>query len=223
MLLVVAATEIEMAPFLSMCPPQTGRLLSCLSGVGPVEAAVSLTRVLERYHTMLAGVVNFGTAGAYLSDGQDRSVGVLDMCLAEKEVFGDYGVCIGDRIEPFTNTAISGVFEFELDEALSGRARKILTAHELAYTAGTFVTVNAASGTAARGNELRYRFKALCENMEGAAIARVCKEFSLPMVEVRVVSNLVEDRPARSWKLGEASHKSAYAASRITQGFLEGL
>jgi len=223
MLLAVAATEIEMAPYLLMCPPQAGSVLSCISGVGPVEAAISMTRTLEKYHTMLAGVVNFGTAGAYLSGGEQSRAGVLDMCLADKEVFGDYGVCIGDRIELFANSTIGGEIEFELDRALSGRARQILAAHELAYRAGTFVTVNAASGTAARGNELRSRFSALCENMEGAAIARVCREFSIPMLEVRVVSNLVEDRPTSSWKLTEASHKAAHAASLIIQGLQESL
>ncbi|MBT8333328.1 MAG: futalosine hydrolase [Desulfobacterales bacterium] len=223
MLLAVAATEIEMAPYLSMCPPEAGGLLSCISGVGPVEAAISMTRTLEKYHTMLAGVVNFGTAGAYLSDGEEIGAGVLDTCLADKEVFGDYGVCIGDRIEPFANTTMSGVIEFELDKVLFDRAQQILAAHELAYAAGTFVTVNAASGTAARGNQLRSRYRALCENMEGAAVARVCREFSVPMIEIRVVSNLVEDRPTSSWKLTEASHKSACAASLIIQGLQESL
>lgn len=223
MLLAVAATEIEMAPYLSRCPSQAGGLLSCISGVGPVEAAISMTRTLEKYHTMLAGVVNFGTAGAYLSDGEEVGAGVLDTCLANKEVFGDYGVCIGDKIEPFANTAISGVIEFELDKVLYARAQQILVAHELAYMAGTFVTVNAASGTAARGNQLRSRYRALCENMEGAAVARVCREFSVPMIEVRVVSNLVEDRPTSSWKLTEASQKSAGAASLIIQGLQESL
>ena len=86
---------------------------------------------------------------------------------------------------------------------------------QLRVFSGPFVTVNGASGTAERGRFIKRRFKGICENMEGAAIARCCEMFALPMIEVRVVSNMVEDRPGEPWKLKEACSRSGYLASLI--------
>ena len=53
---------------------------------------------------------------------------------------------------------------------------------------------NRCSGLAVRGNELAARFNAICENMEGAAAAQVCTLYEVPFLELRGISNLVEDR-----------------------------
>jgi futalosine hydrolase len=48
--------------------------------------------------------------------------------------------------------------------------------------------------------------------MEGASVARVCSEYSLPLLELRCISNLVEDRDLSRWRLREACEKAAQAA-----------
>ena len=55
--------------------------------------------------------------------------------------------------------------------------------------------------------------------MEGAAVARVCHEFSLPMLEMRAISNYVEDRDPRNWRLAEACETAAEGAASLLQGF----
>lgn len=45
------------------------------------------------------------------------------------------------------------------------------------------------------------RTGALCENMEGAAVALACRQLSVPMLELRGISNRVEDRDTRQWDL----------------------
>jgi futalosine hydrolase len=59
--------------------------------------------------------------------------------------------------------------------------------------------------------------------MEGAAIARACREFSLPLIEVRAVSNLVEDRPGIAWEIDKASVQAAQAAALIVNHFLNNI
>ena len=51
--------------------------------------------------------------------------------------------------------------------------------------------------------------------MEGAAVARVCEKFSLPLLEIRCISNMVEDREVGRWKIQEACVKAAHAAFLI--------
>jgi futalosine hydrolase len=221
MFLAIAATENEMAPFTERCPGSQERYQVLVSGVGPLESAVSTSRFLERNHTKIRGVVNFGIGGAYLPVQPGQGANILGLCLAQKEVLGDYGVCTGIRVEPFADPAMGGSTEFPLDEGLYERARDIFRRNGMAYTSGIFMTVNGASGTAERGDWLRDRYNAICENMEGGAIARVCREFSLPMLEIRVISNLVEDRPGSPWRLEEACRLSAHSAAVLLSGLLE--
>lgn len=65
---------------------------------------------------------------------------------------------------------------------------------------------------------LRQRYDALCENMEGAAVARICEEYMLPLLEMRAVSNYVEDRDLTRWKLKEACDQAGKAAAMLLKG-----
>jgi futalosine hydrolase len=64
---------------------------------------------------------------------------------------------------------------------------------------GKFITVSTCSGTSSRGAELYNRFGGICENMEGAAVAHVALLYDTPLLEVRGISNMVEDRDLSRW------------------------
>jgi futalosine hydrolase len=220
MILAVAATEFEMKP-LEQLLAVDGPACSCatlIAGVGPVETTLRLTRYLERRDPRIDTVLNFGVAGAYLSEaptGQGPAA-LLDLCLAEQEILGDFGICFADHIEAF-DEKLGGTRVFPLDQSLLCQARDILGQHQLTCRCGNFVTVSAASATRQRGMMLAARHQGLCENMEGAAVARVCAEFSLPLLEVRAVSNLVEDRDLSRWKMTEACALAARAAGLLVR------
>ncbi len=220
MILVVAATEIEMEPFLSLVGDEMD-YLSTIAGVGPVETAVRLTSFIQQSgkKNEIEAVVNFGVAGAYQSHQQEEKISLLDLCLAEREILGDFGICFEDYIG-----ALSGDLKvrntFQLDSELFAKGKRILSENNHAFHSGDFITVNAISGTGKRGQSLFQQFGGLCENMEGAAIARVCEEFSLPLLEVRCISNMVEDRDVSRWKLREACEKAAYTASLLVKQLL---
>jgi futalosine hydrolase len=149
-------------------------------------------------------------AGAYAGSG----AGLLDLCLAEREVLGDFGVCHAERVEPFEGQLASRSV-FPLDSRYLAQAAEILGARELGCKKGVFVTVNGVSATARRGAMLRAAYNGLCENMEGGAVARVCEEFAIPCLEVRCVSNMVEDRNPANWQLAAAVHKCGQAVSLL--------
>lgn len=220
MILAVAATEFEMNPFLHLLA-EDGEAPFCftlIAGVGPVETALRLTRYLERCDSRIDKVLNFGVAGAYLSAllSKGDNAEILDLCLAEQESLGDFGICFADHIEAF-DEKLSASTVFPLDQSLLQQAGEILAHHQIVYRCGNFVTVSATSATRQRGAMLAARFQGLCENMEGAAAARVCAEFSLPLLEVRAVSNLVEDRNLTHWKMAEACSTVAGAAALLVR------
>jgi futalosine hydrolase len=157
-------------------------------------------------------VVNLGVAGGYILD--EKGPQLLDLYLAETETFGDLGICFPDRIEPLPEV-LTGTMRFRMDRELLARACRICTEHDIIVKTGNFITVAGVSATQARGEMLRSRFQAHCENMEGASVARVCKEYSLSALELRCISNLVEDRDLNGWRLQEACEKAAWAAAEI--------
>ena len=72
---------------------------------------------------------------------------------------------------------------------------------------GKFITVSTCSGTETRGIALATRFGAVCENMEGAAAAHVALCHGVDCLEVRGISNFVEDRDMSRWNISLAVEK----------------
>lgn len=215
MLLITAATGFEMEAFLSCCPA-SGRWTSLLTGIGPVEAAMQLTLFLAQRQMPVTAVLNFGVGGAYIREtgGAD----LLDICLADCEILGDLGICAGDQMEPLRGEALEIVDTFSLDSPLVERTAALLEKMGIGYHRGTFVTVNCVSGSRQRGDTLSRHHRALCENMEGAAVARVCRHFHLPLVELRCISNLVENRNTQNWRLRDACRRCGQVVGQVAQG-----
>ena len=214
--LFVCATEFEMEPARDLLAGRND-VEFLISGVGLLESACSLSCFLAAHSRKIKTVINFGVAGAYVGCGAE----MLDICLAKKEVLGDFGLCFDERIEPLNQTDMTIQNSFLLYEPLLRQAEKILLEQKIPYQKGTFVTVNCASATIKRGNFLSRSHQALAENMEGAAIARACQDFALPLVELRCISNMVKDRNIKGWRLSEACEKSALAASSLAGRLFE--
>ncbi|MCI5160490.1 MAG: futalosine hydrolase [Candidatus Electrothrix sp. AX5] len=223
---MTAATDMEMQAFLDAIDAEGDQEDTChlvcrlITGIGPVETTLSLASILHK-QPEIDCVLNFGIAGAYLENNTSVQAGLLDICLADQEVFGDLGVQLADKVEPFRGD-LPVRDRFVLDSGLLVTASRILKDMNISYKQGTFITVNCASGTQRRGDQLGRQFRGLCENMEGGAVARVCEEFSLPCLEVRCISNMVEDRNRANWRLKEACAKAGRAAAVIAAGLFSG-
>lgn len=218
MYLITAATNFEMAPFKAATPSSDVETL--ITGVGPVETACRLTSFLYGSSSRFKGVINFGAGGAYIDPVTGSGADLLDICLAEKEVLGDLGICLGDRIERMDGKELEVMDTFIMDVELLERASSALRKNGILFHKGNFITVSCATGTEERGTMLAGKHDGLCENMEGAAIARVCLELNIPCLEIRCISNLVEDRDTKRWKLKQACKRSAETASIIVRHLL---
>jgi len=212
MIVAIAATQLEMEPFLAAVLRQGGMWPTCVTGVGPVETAVRLGAYVHNRGSELSGILQFGVGGAYFNPQSAHQAGVLDVFLAATEVLGDCGICFPDRME-YLAEDLDGVRQMSLASPLLDRAEDVLKGSAIDYRLGHFVTVNGVSGTAARGRMLQEKWQGLCENMEGAAAARVCLEYGLPLLEIRVVSNMVEDRDRGNWQLSAACIKAGEIAA----------
>ncbi|RJQ24069.1 MAG: futalosine hydrolase [Nitrospiraceae bacterium] len=184
-------------------------LLVSNTGIGKVNAAHSATCIAERFP--VRGIINIGVGGA--CPGSGLKVG--DIAVASKEIYGDEGVTLSRGWKDMREIGIPVVKvgnrkyfnEFPVDRAFSTKVINALTGHRSLVTkSGPFVTVSSTSGTSPRAAELGKRFKkAICENMEGAAIAQVCIIYKIPMLEIRGISNIAGVRDKRRWGLKLAS------------------
>ena len=168
-------------------------------GIGQVNMAIHLTRLLNE-HTPTA-VLLCGCGGGY--PGNDLQIG--DLTLATSECFGDLGVALGEefilleQLDLPQNPQLSPVIQqsFSLNPDLLARAQKILPE----AVSGAFVTVNCCSGNPDLSIELQQRYSGICENMEGAAVAQVCAEFDIPLLELRGISNPTGTRDPQQWNI----------------------
>lgn len=219
MILVVCATELELEPLRAIVPADENRWTALVCGVGVVETTLSLSRILEQRKGAFDTVLHFGVGGAYVS-ASGQGAKLLDICLAEEELFGDFGICHNDHMEILPENLIHKA-HYSLDTDLRNHCIGVLTKENIRFRQGTFVTVAGVSATARRGEMLHTQYQGLCENMEGAAVARVCEEFSLPLLEMRCISNYVEDRDLSRWRLREACQRAAECSAAFLQELLQ--
>ncbi len=214
------ATPLPLALFTD--PGQRVALLHC--GVGKSNAAASLALALTQWPQSPEAVLSLGCAGAY--PGSDLTVG--DLALVTEEFFGDEGV---DTPGGFLDMEAMGLplaqhpaprfNRFELDGKLARWAAALLEklALELGcgFKQGTAATVSCCSGTDHRASQLRQRTGALCESMEGAALAQLCLRMEVPLMQLRGISNLAEDRDMSRWDLKGGVEIAQIAALKLLQ------
>jgi len=193
------------------------------SGVGKANAAAAACELI--LHHAPQAMVLLGCGGAY--PGGALQIG--DLVVASVEIFGDEGSLTPDgfldleqlRLPIHRSDRQTLYNRVPLDPLLSEWAESQLNE----FTApqgcnvkrGAFATVSCCSGTTAGGTELAVRTGGLCENMEGAAVALVCHKHGLPLLELRGISNLVEDRDPRRWDLPAATMIAQAAALHLLQ------
>lgn len=195
------------------------RIILCVSGIGKANAARAATLLLVRSRPSL--VVNFGVGGAY--EAAHLSIG--DIVIADREHYGDEGIRMGHQHISMEGL---GLPLLTLEQAVFFNSFPMCVPKPLARHArvGGFVTVSSCTGTGADGRRMEQRWDALCENMEGAAIAHVGQAHGVPVVEMRAISNIIEDRSGkpldRSHLLRAADACQDFFLDMWNRGFIKG-
>jgi len=197
------------------------RTILAVTGIGKVNAASAVTALLEHHEPEI--LINTGCAGAYGGGG----LAVGNLAIATAEVFGDEGVMAPDgwhSMELIGIPALSRNGEnyfnrFPLTRWALDKAKFVAEGEGITLHQGEFVTVSTASGTAGRGAELIQRFGGICENMEGAAVVQVASLYGVDCMEIRGISNMVEDRDPSRWDIPLAVER----AQRLIQQFISAL
>jgi futalosine hydrolase len=191
----------------------------CAGGVGKVNAAAATAVMIERYQPQL--VINTGCAGAYMGSGY--SVGTL--VGAREEVLADDGVIIAEGWKDLSFMKLPSVQLGEVchHNVLPLSPLALTTAEQLGDRFGIalewarFASVSTCSGTRRSGAELSERWGAAVESMEGAAVVQVCLRCGVDCLEIRGISNMVDERDLKTWDIPRA----VAAAQRFVLHYLE--
>jgi futalosine hydrolase len=196
-IVVCFSTEMEAKGF----PDSIGGLAIAriVTGVGPVNAAFSLTRFLSQ--NTVRHVVVCGVGGAY--PGSRLEIG--DVVCAETETYGDLGA---DSPDGFLDMQALRFPVIPGERPLFNQLPLDLFP---APSRVPFITCTTCTGTAAQAETLVRRTGGAVESMEGAAIVHVARLMGVPVGEVRGISNTVGNRDRGAWRLEEAA-----AAARAT-------
>ena len=188
------------------------------SGVGKAAAAAATVTLLKDCRP--EALLLFGCGGAYPGSG----LAVGDLAVADEEIFADEGVITPDG---FRDLVEMGLPMRESPQTFFNRWPTSATLREWASRQisglhqGPFVTVSSCTGTSALAQELANRTGGICENMEGAAVALACQQLATPMLEIRGISNLVEDRDMTRWDLPRALQAAQATIIALVQAWPE--
>lgn len=186
------------------------RIALIISGIGKTSAASATTYIINRLSLDL--LILFGVGGSYPQSG--LSIG--DIAIAEKEIYGDEGIIMKDGFHgldlmglPVLKRGRKAIFnEFNLDKGLVNTVKRSINKP---FKSGNFITLSSVTGTIEGAIRLARKFNAICENMEGAAVAHVCEIFKKDLLEIRGISNIVENRDISKWDVRTAIRASSVA------------
>lgn len=179
--------------------------LLAVTGVGPVNAALTLGRLLGTHS--LSGVLCLGVAGSF--DLSQAPLGSAH-CICE-EIYPEYGLVTSGRVDAhgisfpqLLAEKVSGEPVWERIAFSSSESCEELGLSLPSLPVATSLTVAGVTGTLERAAHLWQRYGALLENMEGFSLALGCVQAGIPFVELRTVSNRVGSRSKDDWQLDEA-------------------
>ncbi len=206
-ILLVAATEAEIAPFLISHP-------SCdylLTGVGVPATIYHLQKRITQVDYDL--VIQAGIAGGFKGRVQ-----IGEVFFISSDCFADLGA--------FEKDGFRSLFEMKLANAddmpfSNGRLINPFTMPEnMLIRSAKAVTVNMVSGNKEL-NDSRNEYHAEVESMEGAALHYVCLQEGVPFMQLRSVSNYVGERDKMKWDIEQSVRNLNQQLEAVYLYFLE--
>jgi futalosine hydrolase len=201
-ILVVAATEMEIAPFVA----QNTNTQVLITGVGAPACMYALTkRLLQNKYDF---VIQAGIAGTFKNQyplGQTFAV--------KTDLFADLGI---QEKENFFTLFEKGFVNENTFPNTNGKMENT-SENSFSLAAVNAITINTVSDSLAQTELYKKKYDADIESMEGAAFHYVCIQEKIPFLQIRSISNFVGERVKTNWKTKEAVDSLNENLIRIVQ------
>jgi futalosine hydrolase len=167
------------------------------TGIGTTFTAFHLTNALHENKYQF--VINVGIAGSLT-----RELKIGDVVSVVSDEFADLGI---EKEYEFLTLFESGFMdanEFPFEQGIL-KATDSNGLFQLKKVRG--ITTNKSHGRSNSIDEIKSKFSAQVETMEGAVVFYVCNWFGIPCFQIRSVSNYVEPRDSAKWNIPLALEK----------------
>jgi len=206
-ILVVAATTFEIAPFLKYLEKEADKatfldfqikghvIYPLVTGVGALNTAFGLARFKGIEEVDI--VINAGVAGSY-----DSSIPNGEVIEVITDRFADLGVEEADG--SFTDVYDLGLVKNDQFPYKNGWIRNTKNKFKTGLPTVVGLTVNKVHGSAKSISQIKEKYDADIETMEGAGFLYACRMADVNCNQIRAISNLVEPRNKDNWEIERA-------------------
>jgi futalosine hydrolase len=206
--LVVAATRAEVAECCHIFNLAEGNFIQTphfdllITGVGMTATAFALGQHLSPASGYKL-VINLGIAGCY-----DRTIALGSLVNVVSDEFSELGA---ENKDEFLTIDAMGFGKS------SYTAKNIPVSINLPEVNG--ITVNKVHGNKESIAAITQRLNPVTESMEGAAVFYCCAQLDIPCIQIRSISNYVEERNRDNWNIGLAiKNLNNWAIEFLTHG-----
>ena len=190
-ILLVAATELEIAPLLKKKPAAD----FLITGVGCPAAIYHLTKRLHQIDYDL--VIQVGIAGSFTG-----SLQLGDVVLVKQDNFADIGISEKDQFYTIFEKDLADENTFPFNKGWLDNNGEFMDLFSLPHVKA--VTVNTVTDNEKHARQLISKFDPDIESMEGAGLHYVCLQENVSFIQLRAISNYVGERDKVKWKMNEA-------------------
>ncbi len=190
-LLIVAATEFEIEPFLK----EKNNAEILITGVGIPATVFYLTKKLSEKKYDL--VIQVGIAGTF-NDNYD----LTKVVYVTEDTFADLGIEENGNFKTLFDMGFSHMNDFPFTEGWLINKSSFFEKSNLPPAKG--ITVNKIGDNYFQNKMMKGKFLPDIESMEGAAFHYVCILQKINFLQIRSISNRVGERNKLKWKLKES-------------------
>ena len=218
--LLLSKAEIDRVDTIGGVDFHVGRLCGqnaviAKAGVGKVLAASGMTAMLNRYS--VSAVIFTGVAGGVRDETK-----VMDMVIGTKLIQHDYGQLTANGFEWFPGT--NGEADYrECDPELVRLAYDAAVSElgEDHVFKGVIASGDQFIASETYVQKLQKDFDALACEMEGAAIATVCRNYETPFVVIRCMSDKADGKAHETYEnlVEDAANQSCRVVLRMLENF----
>jgi futalosine hydrolase len=192
----------RIGPYDASCAATPGGDLTIIAGglgMAAAAAATATALALGSYDAVLS----MGIAGGF--DGRAQTG---DVVVATDVLACDLGADSPDGFQTFGEMGL-------VDTGIASGAPVDHVAQRLGARTGRILTVSTVTGTDERALELAARWDPVAEGMEGWGVWSTARAYSVPLYEIRAISNRVGRRDRPSWDIAGALAALSRAAKTL--------
>jgi len=167
------------------------------TGIGTTFTAFHLSNTLreEKYQF----VINVGIAGSLTNE-----LNIGEVVAVVSDEFADLGIEKEDEFLTLFETGYMDANEFPFEQGIL-KSSDCNGLFQLKKVRG--ITTNKSHGRASSIAEIKSKFSAQVESMEGAVVLYVCNWLGVTCFQIRAISNFVEPRDSSQWNIPLALEK----------------